>query len=58
LALKTQRPVRLVLTRTESFLASYRREAMEIKIKLGASKDGELKAAKVNLLVDSGDMRR
>ena len=54
LALKTQRPVRLVLTRTESFLASYRREAMEIKIRLGASKDGELKAAKVNLLVDSG----
>ncbi len=54
LALKTQRPVRLVLTRTESFLASYRREAMEVKIKLGASKDGELKAAKVNLLVDSG----
>lgn len=54
LALKTQRPVRLVLTRTESFLASYRREAMEIRIKLGASKDGELKAAKVNLLADSG----
>ena len=54
LALKTKRPVRLVLTRTESFLASYRREAMELKIKLGASKDGELKAAKVNLLADSG----
>lgn len=54
LALKTQRPVRLVLTRSESFLASYRREAMELRIKLGASNDGELKAAKVNLLADSG----
>jgi CO/xanthine dehydrogenase Mo-binding subunit len=54
LALKTQRPVRLILTRTESFLASYRREAMEVSIKLGASKDGELKAAKIKLLADSG----
>ncbi|HUH99097.1 MAG TPA: xanthine dehydrogenase family protein molybdopterin-binding subunit [Anaerolineales bacterium] len=54
LALKAGRPVRLVLTRTESFLASYRREAMEVKIKLGASKDGELTAARVNLLADSG----
>jgi CO/xanthine dehydrogenase Mo-binding subunit len=54
LALKTQRPVRLILSRTESFMASYRREAMEVKVKLGASKDGELKAAKINLLADSG----
>ncbi len=54
LALKTQRPVRLVLTRSKSFLASYRREAMEIKIKLGASRDGTLQAAKVKLLADSG----
>jgi CO/xanthine dehydrogenase Mo-binding subunit len=54
LALKTQRPVRLVMTRTESFLASYRREAMELKIKLGASKDGVFQAARVNLLADSG----
>ena len=54
LALKTQRPVRLVLTRTESFLGSYKREAMELHIKLGVTKDGELKAAKVNILADSG----
>jgi CO/xanthine dehydrogenase Mo-binding subunit len=54
LALKTKRPVRLVLTRTESFLASYKREAMEIQIKIGATKRGELKAARVNLLADSG----
>ena len=54
LALKTGRPVRLVLTRTESFLASYKREAMEIRIRLGATREGELRAAKVDLLVDSG----
>jgi CO/xanthine dehydrogenase Mo-binding subunit len=54
LALKTKRPVRLVLTRTESFLASYKREAMEIRVKIGAAPDGELKAAKVELLADSG----
>lgn len=54
LALKTKRPVRLILTRTESFLASYKREAMEFHITLGASQDGLLKAAKVDLLVDSG----
>ncbi len=54
LALKTKRPVRLVLTRTESFIATYKREAMEFRIRLGAAKDGQLKAAKVDLLVDSG----
>ncbi len=54
LALKTKRPVRLALTQTESFLGGYKREAMEVKIKLGATGDGELKAARVNLLVDSG----
>jgi len=54
LALKTKRPVRLTLTRTESFLASYKREAMEFCITLGASNAGILNAARVDLLVDSG----
>jgi len=54
LALMTKRPVRLTLTREESILASYKREAMQIKIKLGAEKDGTLRAAKVNMLADSG----
>ncbi len=54
LALKTMRPVRLVLTRTESFLASYKREAMDVHIKLGATADGELQAARVEMLADSG----
>lgn len=54
LALKTGRPVRLTLTRTESFIASYKREAMDITIKLGATKDGTLKASRVGILADSG----
>ncbi len=54
LALKTQRPVRLVTSREESMMASYKREAMQITLKLGADERGYLKAAKANLLADSG----
>ncbi|MEI8131059.1 MAG: xanthine dehydrogenase family protein molybdopterin-binding subunit [Leptolinea sp.] len=54
LSLLTKRPVRLTLTREESIIASYKREAMQIKINLGADKDGTLKAAKVNIIADSG----
>jgi CO/xanthine dehydrogenase Mo-binding subunit len=54
LALIAKRPVRLTLTREESILASYKREAMQINIKLGAEQDGTLKAAEVDMLVDSG----
>ena len=54
LALKTQRPVRLVNSREESMIASYKREAMQIKIKLGADKNGYLQAAKSHILADSG----
>ena len=54
LALKTGRPVRLTLDREESLLASYKREAMRYHIILGADHDGQLKAAKVEILADSG----
>ena len=54
LALKTKKPVRLVISREESMIASYKREAMQIKIKLGADKQGFLQAAKANILADSG----
>lgn len=54
LALKTHRPVRLTLTREESLLASYKREAMRYRVVLGADRSGELKAAKVDILADSG----
>ncbi len=54
LALKTNRPVRILLSRKESLIASYKREAMDITIRLGADENGYLQAAKVDLLADSG----
>ncbi len=54
LALLTGRPVRLVLTRSESMAASYKRQAMQAHLRLGADADGNLQAAKVELLADSG----
>lgn len=54
LALLTGKPVKLVLTRSESFIASYKRQAMRSEIALAADGNGKLKAAKVNLLIDNG----
>ena len=54
LALLSGHPVRLVLTRAESMAASYKREGMEIRLQLGAEKDGKLRAAHVDMLSDSG----
>jgi CO/xanthine dehydrogenase Mo-binding subunit len=54
LALITQRPVRMVLPREESMIASYKRNAMQVHIRLGADGDGRLRASKISLLVDSG----
>lgn len=54
LALLSRRPVRLVLDRSESMAASYKREWMEIRLRLGADSDGRLRAAHADLLSDSG----
>lgn len=54
LALLTGQPVRLVLGRSESMVASYKREAMEIHLRLGADSNGQLRAAHADLLADSG----
>ena len=54
LALLTGRPVHLVLSRSESMVASYKRQAMQARLRLGADADGNLQAAKVALLADSG----
>ncbi len=54
LALKTRRPVRMTLSREQSLLASYKREAMQSRIVLGATADGTLRAAQVSTIVDSG----
>ncbi len=54
LALLTGRPVRLTLTTDEDMVASYKREWMQIRLRLGATQDGRLRAAKARLLADSG----
>lgn len=54
LALVTGRPVRLVLTREESLVASYKREAMQYRVQIGADADGTLRAAQIHVLADSG----
>ncbi len=54
LAQVTGRPVRLLLTRTESIRASYKRQAGEYRLRLGADSEGNLQAAQAELLFDSG----
>jgi CO/xanthine dehydrogenase Mo-binding subunit len=60
LALLTHRPVRLLLTVDESMIASYKREAMQVRMRLGAaahgsaSVQGTVRAARVEILADSG----
>ncbi|MBN1873036.1 MAG: molybdopterin-dependent oxidoreductase [Anaerolineae bacterium] len=54
LALLAGRPVRLILSRSESMMASYKRQAMQAHLKLGADAGGNLSAAQIALLVDSG----
>ena len=54
LALLTGRPVRMVFTREESIIASYKRNPMQVHIRLGADRSGRLRASKVDIVVDSG----
>jgi len=54
LALLTGRPVQMILSREESMIASYKRDAMRMHIRLGATREGRLLASKINAVVDSG----
>ena len=54
LALRTGRPVRMTFAREESMIASYKRDAMRMHVRLGATSDGVLKACKFDGLLDSG----
>ncbi|MFP4345374.1 MAG: xanthine dehydrogenase family protein molybdopterin-binding subunit [Anaerolineales bacterium] len=54
LALMTGRPVRLTLTTEEDMTASYKREAMDVRLRIGATEDGRLRAVKAEMLADSG----
>ena len=54
LALVTGRPVRMVFSREESLIASYKRDPMHMHIWLGADREGTLRACKFDGLMDSG----
>ena len=54
LALKAGRPVRMTFSREESMIASYKRDAMRMRIRLGADRDGTLRACKFEGVLDSG----
>jgi len=54
LAMKTKRPVKMVNTRYESILESYKRHPYKMKYKIGASKDGKLLSMEIQCIADSG----
>jgi len=54
LALVTGMPVKMVNTREESFLESYKRHPYVMTYKVGAKRDGRLTAMEINILADGG----
>ena len=54
LARKAGKPVKLIHTREEEFLASHPRMPMRYWVKLGFSRDGRIKAKEIKMLADNG----
>jgi len=54
LALKTGCPVRMTFSRDESMIASYKRDAMHVRLRLGADAHGTLRACQFDATLDSG----
>ena len=54
LAIKTGCPVRMTFSRDESMIASYKRDAMHMRVRLGMNSDGQLRACKFDGTLDSG----
>jgi CO/xanthine dehydrogenase Mo-binding subunit/aerobic-type carbon monoxide dehydrogenase small subunit (CoxS/CutS family) len=52
--LKTGRPVKWELTRSEQFAATTTRHPMRVRVKLGARRDGALTAIEMEVLSDTG----
>lgn len=52
--IKTGKPAKIVYTRKEVFESSFQRHPMRLDIKLGAMKDGTLKAINCHILSDTG----
>lgn len=54
LAIKTQKPVKLTLSRQESILVHPKRHAMELEITTGCDAEGKLTAMVANIVADTG----
>jgi len=54
LALKSRRPVRIQLSRTESVIAGTKRHPMTIRMRTGCDAEGRLLAQQVDVLADAG----
>jgi len=54
LAIKTQKPVKLTLSRKESILVHPKRHAMELEITTGCDSEGKLTAMVANIVADTG----
>lgn len=52
--LKTGRPAKIIYTREESLIASSPRHEMEIKVRIGADKDGHIRGIEVKTLSNTG----
>jgi CO/xanthine dehydrogenase Mo-binding subunit/aerobic-type carbon monoxide dehydrogenase small subunit (CoxS/CutS family) len=54
LAMKTQRPVRLVFTREESIISTAKRHPSRTILRMGLTSDGRLRALAMNMICDGG----
>ncbi|MDP6454145.1 MAG: molybdopterin-dependent oxidoreductase [SAR202 cluster bacterium] len=54
LTLKTNRPVKIVYTRAESFATTPKRHPFQIRCRTGVTKDGKLTSLDAEMLVDTG----
>ncbi|WP_456443642.1 xanthine dehydrogenase family protein molybdopterin-binding subunit [Caldithrix abyssi] len=53
-ALKTRKPVKIRYTREDSILESYKRHAYYMRYKVGFTKQGKIKAMKIDIVADGG----
>ena len=54
LAMKTQRPVRLVFTREESIISTAKRHPSRTTLRMGLMKDGRIRALAMKMICDGG----
>ncbi|MGL4799228.1 MAG: xanthine dehydrogenase family protein molybdopterin-binding subunit [Cellulosilyticaceae bacterium] len=52
--IKTGKPAKMIFTRTETFMASTSRHEMQVSVKLGADKEGNIKAIDMYTLSNTG----